>query len=56
MSRTFTIVKTEAEAERFCLASNAFNGFFDRFFHRAYYQPWSSPDGSDTGFICWYWE
>lgn len=56
MRKNFTIFKTEEKAERFCRSENAFSGLFSRIFHKAHYAPWSSPDGSDTGFICWYWE
>lgn len=52
--RTYHIVKTEAEAIDFCHKENSSGSYYKRKNYPATYTPWSSIDGKETGFVCWY--
>ena len=50
----YKICNTEAEAKAICDSEN--KNYYKRKHHPAHYTPWSSSDGSETGFVAWYWE
>lgn len=52
--RTFEFVKTEDEAKTFCNRENATGTYYKRKNHKAIYTPWSSQDGKEHLFVCWY--
>lgn len=51
---TFEFADTEEKARTFC---NAINRNYTRYMrknHPAHYTPWSSQDGKEQKFVCWY--
>ncbi len=51
---TFEIVKSEEEAKNMCDRQNSVGNAYKRKRYHAHYTPWSSRDGSEVGFVVWY--
>ena len=49
---TFRFTDTEEQAKAFC--DNENKNAYIRKHHKAHYTPWSSQDGTEHKFICWY--
>lgn len=50
----FEFVDTEQEAIDFCSRKNAGYTTYMRRKHPSHYTPWSSADGTESKFVCWY--
>ena len=51
---TFKFADTEGQAKAFCDMQNRSYSYYVRKNHPAHYTPWSSQDGTEHKFICWY--
>lgn len=51
---TFEFVETEEEARRFCERENTTGSAYKRKNKKAHFTPWTSKDGTEKRFICWY--
>lgn len=52
--QTFQFAETEAEAKAFCDAENRAGSAYKRKKYPASYTPWTSSDGKEQKFVCWY--